>query len=230
MLVAPAARADDEVDQSSLRAEKLATDAEALVARGAYSEAVELYLQASQAAPAAVLAFDIAWIYDQHLRAPKLALDYYKKCLASPDVEPNIAHIATTRVAAIESSMSSSSARAGAEQPPAAPSMIPPTSSAWSPMKTWALAAGGVGVVAIGIGATFGVIAKAKDDDANQYCTGDVCSDSRALTLTDEATSAARVADVAFITGAIFLAGGVALWLLAPKPPSVVSRVLRGTW
>jgi hypothetical protein len=207
------ARADDEVDATSLRAEKLADDAFARASRGAYREAIELYVQANEVAPSAALSFDVAWLYDKHLAAPGLALEWYRRSVAAPDIAPGLRARAEERIAALESSEKTSA-------PGASTSPLPPkteTNGAWSPLRTWAILAGGTGVVALGIGVGFAVVAKTKDTQAGRYCDGDRCTDARALTLTDEATSAATIANVAIVTGAVFVAGGVTLWLLAPR-------------
>ncbi|NVL67851.1 hypothetical protein, partial [Escherichia coli] len=90
-----------------------------------------------------------------------------------------------------------------------------------SPLRTWAILTGGTGLVALGIGVGFAVVAKTKDTQAGRYCDGDRCTDVRALTLTDEATSAATIANVAIVSGAVLIAGGVTLWLLAPRRAGV---------
>ncbi len=230
-IMAGEARADDEIDLATLRAEKLAAEAESRAAQGAYAEAVELYLQATQSSSAAVLAFDVAYLYDHHLGAKSLALDYYKRAVASPDIEPSLARRAKERIAALEAPAEQ------AQHGPGTPTDTEPRDArSWSAMKTWALVAGGAGVVGLGIGSAFGLVAKSKDDEAGKYCDGDRCTDRRALTLTNEASSAARVADVAFVTGAVLVAGGVTLWLLAPRSTNVragvrgSSLVVGGEW
>jgi hypothetical protein len=62
-----------------------------------------------------------------------------------------------------------------------------------------------------------GGVAKSKNDQAGSSCTGHACTDPNAVHLTDEALSAARGADVAFVAGGALLAGGVVMLLLAPR-------------
>jgi hypothetical protein len=199
---AATAHAEDTIDPQSLRAEKLAADAEQKIAQGAYAEAVELYVEAENAQASAVLLCNIATLYDRHLAAKAPAVAYYKRCAASPDVESSLASHANARIAALET------------PPPPPP---PAEKTEWPAMRTWALVAGGAGVIALGIGTGFALSAKSKDDDASKYCDGDRCTDARAITLTHDATSAAHVADALFVTGAVLIAGGVVLWLLAPS-------------
>ena len=212
---APCARADDEIDPTSLRAEKLAEDAFVRASHGAHAEAVELYLQAHEAAPASALAFDIAWLYDQHLGAPALALDWYRRVLAAPDVTPELSARAQARVTSLD--VSGKAAAGSVASGPPRDERGRGTTGSWSPLRTWAIVAGGAGLVALGVGTAFAIVAKNKDSEAAGYCDGDRCTDARALTLTSDATSAASVANVAIVTGAVFLATGVTLWLLAPR-------------
>lgn len=102
MTASSSALADDEVDATSLRVEQLADDAFARAGRGAYKEALALYLQANDAAPSAALAFNIAWLYDKQLGAPALALDYYRRALAAPDVTRDLSARAEERIAALD--------------------------------------------------------------------------------------------------------------------------------
>lgn len=72
--------------------------------------------------------------------------------------------------------------------------------------------AAGIGVVGLGIGAIFGITAINKK--ATAECGGDnFCNNPDALA---DAKSAANVATVGFIAGAVLLAGGVALVLFTP--------------
>ncbi|MDB4933482.1 MAG: hypothetical protein JWP87_454 [Labilithrix sp.] len=216
---APSARADDEVDATTLRVERLADQAFANVERGAFAEALALYMQAIEVAPSSAIAFDIAWLYDHHLGSPALALDYYRRAVAAPDVTDELAARARGRIKALEAAQEARTLAASPATPARGPNAD--RGASWSPLRTWALFTGGTGLVALGVGAAFAIVAKNKDDQAGRYCDGDRCSDARALTLTDEATSAATVANVAIVTGAVLVAGGVTLWLIAPKRGAV---------
>jgi hypothetical protein len=216
----PCAHADDEVDAATLRVEKLADDAHARLTRGDFAGALELYIQANLVAPSSSVSFDIAWLYDHHLGSPALALDYYRRTVAAPDVTPELASRAQQRVRALEAAQVRPVAGGPVLGTPPSTER-PDGSSSWSPLRTWALLAGGTGLAALGVGTAFVIVAKNKDDQAGRFCDGDRCTDARALTLTDEATSAAMVANVAMVTGAVFLATGVTLWLLAPSRRAV---------
>jgi hypothetical protein len=104
-----------------------------------------------------------------------------------------------------------------------------PSASGADPRRIAAYALAGVGVVGIGIGSFFGLRAIGKNDDAKAFCPRDnQCDDSRGITLTDEASDAATVSNVAFGLGIAALAGGVVLYLTAPEPgsdsPAIAAR------
>jgi hypothetical protein len=138
------------------------------------------------------------------------------------DVAPKQANatLAVTLVDAPQAAPTPTPATAPAATPatttatPATPEQ--PTSS-WSGQKTVALIVGGVGVVGIGVGSAFGLIAKSKNDQALQNCrTSTLCS-QQGLDLTDDAKHAATVSTIAFVAGGVVLAGGIVLWLTAPS-------------
>jgi hypothetical protein len=94
--------------------------------------------------------------------------------------------------------------------------------SSWSGQKTAALIVGGVGLVGIGVGSAFGLIAKSKNDQALQKdnCrTSTLCSQT-GINLTNDAKNAATVSTIAFVAGGVALAGGIVLWLTAPSSRS----------
>jgi hypothetical protein len=87
----------------------------------------------------------------------------------------------------------------------------------------------GAGVVGIGIGAVFGVIAMNKENSAlNGNCTGDRCN-QQGVQLGQDAHSAATASTIAFGVGAAAVAGGLALYFLAPKNPSTPTVGLRAS-
>jgi hypothetical protein len=117
---------------------------------------------------------------------------------------------------------------------------VPPSSSAASspgdsdaassfgPQRTAGLVVGGVGLVALGVGTFFGVRAVSKNDSAKTYCPGGgaVCHDTAGTTLTEDAQSSARLANVFVTGGALLTAGGALLFLTAPTGhPDAVQRV-----
>lgn len=86
-----------------------------------------------------------------------------------------------------------------------------------SPLKYAGATIAGVGLVAVGVGAVFGVVALNGKSDAG--CDGVDCRAAppgSADTLRD-AQQAATLSTVFFVTGAVLAVGGATLWLLAPK-------------
>ena len=100
-----------------------------------------------------------------------------------------------------------------------------------------ALVAGGVGVVGIGVGTVFGVVAISKKSSAQTACPG-ACGDQGGVDMWNDAASAGNVSTVAFIVGAVGLAGSAALWFTRPGQGKATTQVgagpggiqLRGTW
>ena len=78
---------------------------------------------------------------------------------------------------------------------------------------------GGAGVLAIGVSSIMTLSARSKYNDAiDAHCGGmkTTCDDD-GLTLTHDARSTANTATFIFIAGTAAVAGGVALYILAPK-------------
>jgi hypothetical protein len=71
---------------------------------------------------------------------------------------------------------------------------------------------GGVGIVALGAGAFFGLQAKKKEDDLNASCRGGVCPNSK-KSLEDESKQAALISNIGFGVGIACV--GTAIVLLA---------------
>jgi hypothetical protein len=79
---------------------------------------------------------------------------------------------------------------------------------------------GAAGVVGVVVGAAFGLKARSKLDQSNDGpCdASDHCSDA-GLALRQDAESAARVATIAMIAGAVAVGAGVVLYVTAPSGP-----------
>jgi hypothetical protein len=88
----------------------------------------------------------------------------------------------------------------------------------------------GAGVVGIGIGAVFGIVAMNKENTAlNSDCTGDKLCTQPGVQLGQDAQSAATASTIAFGLGAAAVAGGLVLYFLAPKNPSTATVGLRAS-
>jgi hypothetical protein len=95
--------------------------------------------------------------------------------------------------------------------PPASADRGTPSSS-WGPLKTVGVVVGGVGLVGIGVGAAFGLMAASDKNNANcdpsGYCTPGPLSDAR---------SHATVSTVGFVAGGVLLAAGIGLVIFGPR-------------
>ncbi len=87
------------------RAEALSGQAEKAFSDGRFEDAIRLYLDAWEAVPSAAILYNVGFIYEKRLNEPELALDAYRKVVASPDVEPQTLTKAKARIAAIESAL-----------------------------------------------------------------------------------------------------------------------------
>jgi hypothetical protein len=125
---------------------------------------------------------------------------------------------------------------------PATPSTSTPTDATDSGgglggQKIGALVAGGVGVVGLGLGAVFGIVAMSQKGTAQSACPN-TCATQDGVNDWNSAASSATISTVAFIVGGVGLAGAAALWFTAPSGTSASAQVglgpsgiqLRGTW
>ncbi|RYZ01345.1 MAG: PEGA domain-containing protein [Myxococcales bacterium] len=101
-------------------------------------------------------------------------------------------------------------------QPRARPASVETKSTGLGTQRVTAITATAVGVVGIGISTVFALESKSKHDDAEGICFGSACN-ARGLQLSDDARTDGNLATAFAIVGAVGVAGGVALWLTAPK-------------
>jgi len=74
-------------------------------------------------------------------------------------------------------------------------------------------------VVGLGVGSFFGLKAMSKKSDAG--CSADkVCPDVPAADTFRDATNAGKLATIFFVAGGVLAAGGLTLWIFAPKQES----------
>jgi hypothetical protein len=95
--------------------------------------------------------------------------------------------------------------------------------------RTIGLVVGGIGIVGIGVGAAFGVVAMSKENDAlHNDCNGDRCNQA-GVQLGQDANSAATASTIFFSVGAAAVVGGAVLYFLAPRTPSAPTVGLRAS-
>jgi hypothetical protein len=90
-----------------------------------------------------------------------------------------------------------------------------------STQKILAITAGGVGIVGLGIGAAFGIIALSDRSTAETDCGGTgACKQMAGVTEWGSVQSAGNVSTVAFVAGGVVIASGALLWITAPHHPA----------
>jgi hypothetical protein len=100
--------------------------------------------------------------------------------------------------------------------------------------RTWqrpvAIAVGAVGLAGLGVGTALGLSAKSSFDQSNEnaQCDQSGLCNAAGVSLRQSATSKGTVGTIAFIGGAAFVAGGVVLWLTAPRAPAAVGLAPNG--
>jgi hypothetical protein len=102
----------------------------------------------------------------------------------------------------------------------------PPRSAPLGPRRVMALAAGGLGVVGLGLGTYWAFDAKSHLDDSNAagHCHGNQCDPYGADARTS-AQNQADLATVAFVVSGLAIGTGAVLWLTAPRARASVTLV-----
>jgi hypothetical protein len=219
------------------QAEAYAADAFEAYQRKDYTTAVALYRQAYEAAPTADILFNIARIYDIGLGDRSLAMLFYQDYVVDPEAEDDRIEVAFERIGQLQAAERAAHEPQQAPPPAAAASPAPAPAAVrarkspeldviepaapWTSLRVGGIVAGTVGLVAIGIGAGFGVAALSDASTAREYCDGDVCSSQRGVDAVHSATKSADIATVSFaLGGALVAAGGLLLWLDDGPPPA----------
>jgi serine/threonine-protein kinase len=88
--------------------------------------------------------------------------------------------------------------------------------SSSSPLRLTGLVAAGIGVLGLGVGTYFGIVAIEKQQDA--HCPGNVCTPpSGKPDVLREANDAGKLSTAFIVGGGVFVAAGAALWLFGPR-------------
>jgi len=236
----------------TVTAEQLAEEAYQEHASGNDAEAIATYLRAYELSHAAAILFNVATIYDRKLSERGLAEDFYRRYLLTPDAEPELVRKANARLTALkredEDEAAAKHASIAVAQVPAPPAALPiapeperaspapvkppsadvvaPVSSGSRTLRTTGIVVGAFGVAGVGASMVLGVLAKAKNDDANAVCNGAACANGNGVTLASQAGSLATASTVSFVAGLALVGGGITMYLLAPKDAaSPVARV-----
>jgi hypothetical protein len=105
------------------------------------------------------------------------------------------------------------------ETPNPAPPLLTPTPNPehGKGLKVAAVVVGSLGVVGVGVGSAFGLMSLGKHNDAIKLCSQNPCGDPNGVDDSHTAVKFGNVSTIAFIAGGVGLAGGVVLWIAAPK-------------
>lgn len=95
-----------------------------------------------------------------------------------------------------------------------------------SPLHTAGWLAIGAGAVGAGIGTAFGLVAIARNHDANCDASN-VCDDPR---LRSDAREAANVSTIAFVAGAVLAGAGIGLLWWSARPTTTKPRAAGAAW
>jgi hypothetical protein len=96
------------------------------------------------------------------------------------------------------------------------------TSSSWPMQKTWAIVAGGAGVVLAGVGTVLYLGGKSTYNDSSSHCAGNIC-DQQGVDLRDSGNSKAKTGSILLGVGLVGIAAGAVLWFTAPSGASTTA-------
>jgi hypothetical protein len=102
----------------------------------------------------------------------------------------------------------------------------PPRGPRMNGQKVGAGVVAAVGITSVGIGALFGALASAKNDESRLHCHENLC-DQRGVDLRSTALTNATVSTVGIAVGAVAVAGATVLWFTAPSTKEVARVGLR---
>jgi len=116
--------------------------------------------------------------------------------------------------------------------------VAPPRASGLGTQKILAIAAGGVGLVGLGVGAAFGGLTLSQKSTAVSACPGAACSTPAGVKDWSNATSSGTVSTIGFIVGGVGVAAAAVLWFTAPTTKGTTAQVgfgpgglqVRGSW
>ncbi|MCU0654133.1 MAG: soluble NSF attachment family protein [Polyangiaceae bacterium] len=206
-------------------AEQYADQAYQKYEKGAYAEAIALYMKSYEISRDARIVFNVAQIYDKKIQDRELAIEFYRRYLKTTTTEADLVKRATDRIAALSAAPAAATAPATtASGAPAATAPAPapaPTQAAPEGSNLW-IGWTATGALAVGALVT-GILAASQASDARN--TSFFGASSKAAD--DKASSAKTMALVSTVlTGGTLLAGGITLYL-STRPSSSTALVVR---
>jgi hypothetical protein len=122
------------------------------------------------------------------------------------------------------------SAGEAAHEDPGAIVVTPPPQEkpkgSWTGRKTLAVIVGGLGAVGVGVGAYYGLRAESTWHDTLGYCNADYACSDPGIDLAAQSKRFASYSTIGFAAGGALVAGGVILFLTAPRPKTAAAAVL----
>jgi tetratricopeptide (TPR) repeat protein len=211
-----------------------------------YAPALEEFKAAYRAVQDPSLLFNIAQCH-RRLGQKGDALYFYRSYLRRSPEAPNRAE-AERHIQELERELASvpSAPPPVAASPPApVPAVVVPPAGAptasyvqlpapapppyWSNRRISAVVAGGVGLLAIGVGSAVALSARSSYDDVIDRCPGRVCTSLDDKNAIDDARARGNLATGIWIGGLAAMATGAVLWLTEPRRPSeLTARPLLG--
>lgn len=218
------------VDSDVAVAEQKAAQAfEAYQARR-FPEAVALYLDAYRAAPSADVLYNVARIYDAKLGDRPLAISFYRRYIADPGAVADRIQIANERLVALRDAelaatitdpeperAASAPAPASDTRADSAPSAV---HSNWQATEVTGVIMGVTGVVALGVGAGYGIAAMNETNTVDELCPNNVCREQRGIDAAASASDHATVSTIAFASGGALLALGAVFYFWLSDDPA----------
>ena len=183
-------------------AESLAAEGRRLYGEGRFAEAVSAYLEAHRLAPSGALLYNIAFLYDKKMAEPDLAMEFYQRCVGSPDSEARIVERASRRLAALRAEKEARTAPIGDGGRDGAP-------AGGVPRSTWGWVAVGSGAGVLVGGVTLALLAR--EDHQAYQSSRDL---GRKEDLRERGRAMAIAGDVMMAVGAAAVVTGTVLLLL----------------
>ena len=201
-------------------ARKLFFQGDRLYEEGKYEEAVAAFEKAYELSHRPELLFNLANAYErlgQYEEALRSLRDFEP---SAPEADrPKIAERIKTLEARAEERRQRESEKAAAPATAAATAPSPPAEpESKPPILAYALMGGGV--VALGVGTVFGVMALGTKSDAENQCARNGVCPASAQKSIDDAKSQALIADIAFAVGAVAAGTGLVLYLTRDTSPT----------
>jgi hypothetical protein len=186
-----------------------------------FADAVALYIEAYDAAPNADILYNVARIYDTKLGDRPLAISFYRRYIGDPGAVADRIPLANERLSALREAELAADRPA---PPPATSAVAAPVPVAaapgWTATEVTGVVMAATGVVALGVGAGFGLAAMAEARTSRDLCDGSLCREQRGIDAAEKATDRARVSTIGLASGGALLALGAACYFWLGGEPS----------